>query len=148
MTFVDTAGTMPFINTEHTCPPRKVPKSRAREWACEQCRREYYRDYRRRTPRSDNTRAAHLRRTYGMTEAQYDAMLAEQGGACAVCGATKPSGPSLHFGRWCIDHDHATGRVRGLLCNTCNLALGAVKDSPEMLDALAAYVRRSREQRG
>ncbi len=53
----------------------------------------------------------------GITDEGYAAMLAEQGGGCAICGST-PKTRRLH-----VDHDHASGRVRGLLCHRCNRAL-------------------------
>lgn len=64
-------------------------------------------------------RKSDLRRKYGITPEQYDAILATQGGCCAlfeICGSTKPGGKGI----WQVDHDHATGRIRGLLCHTCN----------------------------
>ena len=64
------------------------------------------------------------RTKYGLAPGDYEIMLAAQDGHCALCPATASdaSGRSLH-----IDHDHATGRVRGLLCAHCNLALGIVE---------------------
>jgi hypothetical protein len=64
-------------------------------------------------------REEHLRRTFNLTQADYERMLAEQGGACAICGR-KPR-PSKHLH---VDHDHDTGRVRGLLCFSCNVGVG------------------------
>ena len=66
-------------------------------------------------------RARWLRR-YGLSLADYDAMLARQGGVCGIC--KRQSGIRL-----CVDHCHATGRVRGLLCRSCNAGLGTYKDS-------------------
>lgn len=82
-------------------------------------------------------RARHLMTKYGITLEQYDAMLTEQGGVCAGCGA-EPTAISLH-----VDHDHTTGAVRGLLCFPCNAALGNAGDSAERLLSLAAYLVRS-----
>lgn len=58
---------------------------------------------------------------YGISTTDYDALLAQQGGVCAICGADKPSPKRFHFA---VDHDHLTGRVRGLLCIRCNSHLG------------------------
>lgn len=74
---------------------------------------------------------------YGLTADDYDAMLAAQGGACAVCGRTPDE--SLH-----VDHDHATGAVRRLLCSGCNQALGMIRDDPEVARRLAEYVEAHR----
>jgi hypothetical protein len=84
--------------------------------------------------RSD--RKSYLKRTYGMTLEDYGHMLEAQGGVCAVCGRP-PSEISLH-----VDHDHDTGRIRGLLCFRCNNALGDLGDSEDRLNAAAAYVGR------
>lgn len=61
---------------------------------------------------------------YGITIEDYEDLYVKQGGVCAICGAP-PAGPGTNHGhRLKVDHDHATGEVRGLLCNTCNLLLG------------------------
>ena len=75
-----------------------------------------------------------MRDRYGITVEQYEAMLEQQGGVCAVCGRS-----DLEFH---IDHDHSTGVVRGVLCGLCNKGLGQFKDSPDLLEAAAAYLRR------
>lgn len=76
-------------------------------------------------------------RKYGITPADYDAMLAAQGGVCAVCRRDDRDrlNRRLH-----VDHDHATGRVRGLLCARCNNAIGHAGEDPERLRALALYL--------
>jgi hypothetical protein len=79
-------------------------------------------------------RAADLARTYGLSREQYDAMLADQGGGCALCGR-KPGRREL-----AVDHDHQTGQVRGLLCSSCNGALGVLGDSREGLLRALAYL--------
>ena len=77
---------------------------------------------------------AHLRRTFGITQADYQALLARQGGGCGICGR-KPGKISLH-----VDHDHETGEIRGLLCVGCNNALGQLHDDPVLLCRAADYV--------
>ena len=63
-------------------------------------------------------RRSHLKRKYGMTIEEYDAMLEAQGGGCYICGRPPREDISLH-----VDHAHSTGRVRGILCFRCNNAL-------------------------
>jgi Recombination endonuclease VII len=87
------------------------------------------RDRRRRTKRKDM-----LKYCYGMTVAEYEAMLAQQNGVCAIC-ETKPDDRPL-----CVDHDHATGKVRGLLCHSCNVGLGNYKDDPRRTRRTTAYL--------
>jgi Recombination endonuclease VII len=76
-------------------------------------------------------RTYHLRRRYGITAEDADAMLDAQGGLCAICKAA----PAVH-----VDHDHETGAVRALLCFNCNGGLGQFKDDPAVLRSAAEYV--------
>lgn len=88
--------------------------------------------------RCDPKRAAlesHLRRYYDITLAQYLEMVDAQKGVCAIC-AKAPEG-RLH-----VDHNHKTGKVRALLCNNCNWALGLFKDNAETILAAAAYIEK------
>ncbi|MGW1781006.1 endonuclease VII domain-containing protein [Streptomyces sp. NPDC002143] len=75
--------------------------------------------------------ASHLRRKYGITEAERDELIASQRGLCCIC----LSAPAAH-----VDHCHNTGRVRGVLCFSCNAALGQFKDRPDAIRRAAAYV--------
>jgi len=85
-------------------------------------------------------RDGHLKRSYGITQAQYEEMLAEQGGGCAICG-TDVFGDNQHGSMSAaVDHDHDTGVVRGLLCRECNTTLGRMKDNPELLRRAADYI--------
>lgn len=79
-----------------------------------------------------------LRRNFGLTVADFDRMFADQGGVCAIC--KEPETRS----RWytlAVDHCHKTGRVRGLLCNRCNAAIGMLRDRPELAVAAGEYLR-------
>lgn len=75
---------------------------------------------------------------YGLTQEQFDALVAAQGNVCAVCsnGHVGP-GADLH-----VDHDHRTGAVRALLCGKYNTLIGLADDSPDRLELAAAYLRR------
>ncbi len=75
----------------------------------------------------------HLRRRYGITAEHFDQMFAEQGGLCAICR----DAPAEH-----VDHDHRTGRVRGLLCFNCNGALGQFRDRADLMLRAFAYLGR------
>lgn len=72
---------------------------------------------------------------YGLTEDQYQSLLLDQHGLCKVC--EEPLGV-VH-----IDHDHDTGAVRGLLCHTCNVGMGHLKDDPRLLRKAAEYLEQS-----
>lgn len=77
-----------------------------------------------------------LKKRYGITSAQYAEMLQEQGGMCAICG-----NPDALQRRLAVDHCHVTGKVRGLLCTECNLALGKFKDSQAVLSNAIKYLK-------
>ena len=72
---------------------------------------------------SGAARSAHLMRQYGITEQEYTALLRKQKGRCALCGDKPPRHRQLD-----VDHNHLTGKVRGLLCIPCNLAVGVVEE--------------------
>jgi hypothetical protein len=86
--------------------------------ACKECRKL-------------QSRADHLKRQYDLTEHEVEAMRDAQGGVCAICRTA----PAVH-----VDHDHATGKVRGMLCFSCNAALGHFKDEPAVLRRAARYL--------
>lgn len=79
-----------------------------------------------------------LKARYGITEHQAVELALFQAGVCAICGAAPDT--SKKRGGLHIDHDHATGKVRGLLCEQCNIGLGNFKDNPEALRAAAKYL--------
>lgn len=74
-------------------------------------------------------------RAYGMTADDYVTMLSKQSGVCAICHGVNKSGKRLS-----VDHDHSTGKVRGLLCTNCNNGIGRFKDDPIRLVAAANYL--------
>ncbi len=78
------------------------------------------------------------RRMYGLSRDDYDALLARQGGVCAICGK-KPGRRRLG-----VDHCHACERIRGLLCTKCNPGLGQFDDDPRRLLMAIAYLEASR----
>jgi hypothetical protein len=77
------------------------------------------------------TRHYHLKRRYGISADEFDELVRQQGGVCAICGRPDPE----H-----VDHDHVTGEVRGILCFNCNGGLGQFRDSVDSLRAAAAYL--------
>ena len=68
---------------------------------------------------------------YAITEDHFSDLLKTQGGVCAICGDKNPR---------CVDHNHVTGKVRGLLCMPCNFSIGTMQDSPERLRKAASYL--------
>jgi len=79
-----------------------------------------------------------LKRIFGITPEQWTEMFGDQNGCCAICGR-----PQMDFKkRFHVDHDHETGKVRGLLCYRCNSMLGMACDDPVRLQAAISYLRR------
>jgi hypothetical protein len=84
-------------------------------------------------------RREYFRQTYGLDIEQVDVMFAAQGSRCAACG---DDSIATNTKKRHVDHCHVTGRVRGVLCRPCNLALGQIRDNPATLRALAEYLER------
>jgi hypothetical protein len=99
-----------------------------RQYRCKDCVREY-------NQQPEQKRAAyrrHLLRTYGLTIERYEELEASQDGRCAIC-ARLPHG----YQRLVVDHDHDTGVIRGLLCVSCNVALGSFSSKERLTSALS-----------
>ena len=110
--------------------------------ACKDCMKAARANATRREQMRQASRRGQLRR-YGLTEERYEEMLNAQGGRCKICGTTD----HLEKNRLlCVDHDHCTGGVRGLLCGHCNRMLGAARDRPELLLAAAIYLETNLQQ--
>ncbi|QDF15385.1 endonuclease VII [Gordonia phage Mollymur] len=71
---------------------------------------------------------------YGITALEFDRMVEGQGSACGICREVKPPSDLV------VDHDHTTGRVRGLLCNSCNTGIGLLREDPKILSSAIDYV--------
>ena len=81
---------------------------------------------------------AMLKKAYGITLEQYDQMAEAQGHKCAICESTEPKS---HGARFAVDHDHKTGKVRGLLCGPCNMGMGKLGDDIALLTSAIEYLR-------
>jgi hypothetical protein len=100
--------------------------------------REYSQKMRAANP--DYHKSAFLRRRYGIDIARYNEMLAEQNGCCAICGKAEANEIRGKVVALAVDHCHATGTVRALLCSACNTALGLFNDDVGLLAKAQAYV--------
>ena len=81
-------------------------------------------------------RAKNLRNRFGMSLEEYDQMLEKQNGQCRICRTDTPG----NKGRFVVDHNHATGEVRGLLCWSCNVGIGHLQDDPSILLSAFNYL--------
>jgi len=101
-------------------------------------RQQYAANYYKKKKKEKRRKSVHaksnLKRLYKMTEEEYAIMYAQQGGYCAICKGADPLN---------VDHDHTTGKVRGLLCTSCNAGLANFKDSVEWLIQAIKYLTRS-----
>jgi hypothetical protein len=116
---------------------REANIARARKWREDNLERFQASQRRMRsTPEGKlRQREGHLKRKYGMTIEQYDAMLEAQGGGCFICGRPPRDDISLH-----VDHDHSTGKIRGILCFCCNNALADFQEDPSLLRKAVEYL--------
>ena len=99
---------------------------------CKPCLARKKREYYKKNP--DKARRRNLKTYYGITVEQYDEMVQEQNGCCAACDKSTDN--------LVVDHDHSTGKVRGLLCSNCNLALGHFQDDVERIQNAINYLER------
>lgn len=92
---------------------------------------------------TEKVRGYDMRRRYGITLQQYNAMLSKQDGVCAICknqeSRLENRSKTGTTRRLYVDHDHKTGDVRALLCHECNTALGNMQEDPERIKSLLAY---------
>lgn len=109
---------------------------------CRPCHSAYYKNYYGKTKEKhrNKARANHLKRVYKIDATTFEAILQVQGGGCAICGETKCSTNKRHL---CVDHNHKTGAIRGILCDTCNVGIGNLKDDVKLLRNAIAYLQRS-----
>jgi hypothetical protein len=100
--------------------------------------KERVRSWRAANPRK--VKANNLKQSYGLTLEEFDLLMEVQNGLCGICKTPLlPTKSGTH-----VDHDHATGRIRGLLCGSCNKGLGNFRDSSAFLLAAASYLKGGR----
>ena len=105
---------------------------------CKKCYSKYHK-----TPSArKKQRIRKLKQMYNMTVTEYDQMFKNQNGVCAICGKSESVINIYGLPRLSIDHNHKTGKVRGLLCNNCNAVLGFSRESVLILQSTINYLRR------
>ena len=112
-----------FCNTCKTTRRRELDKIKKRKEREKPGFKEAYRSY-------------ILMKNYGITSEQWHRMFDAQGNICAICKAKEPKWSK----GWHTDHDHTTGKVRGILCHKCNLMIGLAKDDSSILLAAVKYL--------
>jgi hypothetical protein len=113
---------------------------------CKQCKKMWH-DQRRRSHHAialESERKSRFRDCYNVGE--YTKIVESQDGMCAICGvghvAKHKSGHRKKVTNFCVDHDHVTGKIRGILCHRCNIVLGQACDDPDFLVKCAEYLRK------
>ena len=129
----------------HVSRPNKFVKKRDKtDRMCRLCakrrrKKDYHKHKERRKPdklrRSRRDRLAATLKEHGLSQKDYANMIESQGGVCAICESVDG------HRRLSVDHCHKTGRVRGLLCRTCNVGIGALGDSPNLLAKARRYLQ-------
>lgn len=109
--------------------------------------REYKRKYQKRNYSYDNRDREKLRRyrlgrKFGITPEQYNEMLIKQNGVCAICLKPEIRCVKGRISNLAIDHNHITGKIRGLLCYSCNIGLGMFKDNSQTLRNAILYLEK------
>ena len=135
-----------------------------RTYQCKACRREVHKGWRAANPERikelnehhKETRKSYysdpevklkyrkrmIEKSFGISYSEYEAMYKSQGGKCAICSGEESCARNEHLA---IDHCHESGRIRGLLCSTCNRALGLFKDSIDVLEGAKQYLLNYKE---
>ena len=146
------AGTIGFLGTCRDCLSKedssyyKKEKEEFPECLSERRKRTDHKRYHtetRKEYRRLHQRSQYLMTTYGISLEQYEELKANQGNKCAICGG-KGKGIQEVLD---VDHDHKTGKVRGLLCSKCNSGLGMLQDNPHILKSALQYLEVNKEKK-
>lgn len=122
---------------------------------CKQCKREAMAQWRQDNPEENKRRiqahrakypnasfASHLKCKYSLSLKEYEKMLQAQNGACAICEKPETVRQKSKIKRLSVDHCHITGRVRGLLCVRCNVAIGLLKENEDIFKKALDYKKK------
>ncbi len=128
-----------MINKDEITPPQNLKKLKKAAYdkvyrKTHPERAVYNRAWKKSHP--ETAAAYHIRISYGITVEEYDALYELQGGRCVICGRHQ----SKLKRALCVDHNHATGQVRGLLCIRCNSGIGHFQDNSSLVRFAADYL--------
>ncbi len=105
--------------------------------SCKECHKKRAKAYYHKVNTPDKQRSHNLKRSFGISVETYEDMLSKQNGLCKIC---KVPASSLSK-RLAVDHDHKTGKIRGLLCLYCNTGLGKFRDSTDLMLEAIKYLK-------
>ena len=118
---------------------RKSTMKDGRQSHCKVCQNQRTKAWHNANP--DSKKNTDLQRFYGISLTDYNRMFEEQGGRCKICDQEQPGK------RLAVDHCHRTGKVRSLLCDPCNKAIGLFQDDPSRIESALNYVRIHEDQK-
>jgi len=137
------------MNTKMRGQIRKAQKdlSQKERWRKNTARANTYNPEKRLAIRRTAQRRYWLKHQFGISLEDHNALLEAQGGACAICGHIPSERDRYRKGKsLALDHDHKTNKIRGLLCDLCNRAIGQLQDSPTLLRKAADYLELHQSQ--
>jgi hypothetical protein len=111
---------------------------------CKDCVLKYNRKIASKPTYKENVWANKLKYRYGIIAEDYNVLLKNQNYSCGICKTKDPSSKRKGNSKFHVDHCHLTGKVRGLLCNSCNTAIGHLNDDETNLIAALRYLRRAK----
>jgi hypothetical protein len=115
--------------------PEKVKATRDKNWA-------YRKDYYQRPEQKLKYRKRFIEKKYGISYDEYEKMVDEQGNVCYICNRPEPQERNEHLA---VDHNHKTGKVRGLLCSRCNRVIGLLEEDLQLIEKLKNYIKKHKE---
>lgn len=104
--------------------------------------KKYMREYYLKNKSPEKKRAAHIKQHFGLSMEDYARLLVSQDYVCGICGGKDSKRPLV------VDHDHPTGRVRGLLCSNCNSGMGLLGDDITRLKSAIKWIQASTQRQG
>lgn len=123
---------------------RQCSKPDGLQSRCKDCLAELQREYRKKRPSAywnNKDKKYALKKRYGLSLTDFQALRDKQGGVCAICRKDpRTMGKDTKHQILHVDHDHMTKQVRGLLCNGCNRAIGLINDNIDTAKSLVAYL--------
>lgn len=122
----------------YSCKPCAAARAKRNYHENKEERKDSHRRYAQRPEVKAASRDRMLRRKYGVTAKQYDRLLSKQGGVCAIC---KQDRRDTRQREMPVDHDHDSGKVRGILCDHCNRVIGLFGDSPDVIARAIKYLK-------
>jgi len=128
-----------FPRVKPTTKTYKQFKNGIKPW-CKDCYREYNKKYMSEKRKESGTRYDHFQRKYGLSREEYHEMHEERDHKCDICGQESDH----RYDKLCVDHCHTTGKVRGLLCFSCNVMLGQCKDNIDRLQNAIYYLEKQK----